>query len=80
MTTDRITSLFEISNHEKITNNSIEIDRLYLYGMCPDKYLGAVHYNDVPLDGETSDLTAIFNIRKHEETSLFLEFHNIRVM
>ena len=39
-----------------------------------------VHYNDVPLDGSPSDLTARFHIKKVSDDKLTLEFLDIHVM
>jgi len=75
-----ITSLYSLPNHVEIIAKSIEVDRLNLYGMPTEEYLGMVHYENVPLNGKASDLTALFNIKKHNLDMLFLEFHNIRVM
>ena len=39
-----------------------------------------VHYDDVPLNGERSDLTARFNLRRVGVDRLTLEFLDIHVM
>ena len=39
-----------------------------------------VHYDDVPLDGEPSDLTARFHIKRVDDGTMTLEFLDIHVM
>jgi hypothetical protein len=39
-----------------------------------------VHYNDVPLDGQRSDLTARFHIKRMASGRITLEFLDIHVM
>ena len=39
-----------------------------------------VHYDNVPLDGKPSDLTARFHIKKIEGGHITLEFLDIHVM
>lgn len=39
-----------------------------------------VRYFNIPLNGEMSDLTGIFYLRKLSETSMTLEFHDLHVM
>jgi hypothetical protein len=58
----------------------IQVDRANLYGLDPSRYLGMVHYDGVPLNGEPSDLTARFNIKKVKGGRLTLEFVDIHVM
>jgi hypothetical protein len=59
---------------------SIVVDREHLYGLDPSKYLGMVHFNDVPLNSGPSDLTARFHILRHGPGKLILEFLDIHVM
>ena len=59
---------------------AIKADREHMFGLNPKDYVGMVHYNDVPLDGEPSDLTARFHIKKVEPAALTLEFLDIHVM
>lgn len=75
-----LTSLLALENAEDIIANSIEVDRENLYGLDPEQYLGMVHYNDVPLNGAPSDLTARFHIKKVGDDKLTLEFLDIHVM
>lgn len=56
------------------------VDRENLYGLDPQKYLGMVHYEYVPLSGFCSDLTGRFHIKRVGEHHLTLEFVDIHVM
>ncbi len=76
----RITSLMDRKDSQEIIQRCIDVDREHLFGLNPDLYLGMVHYNDVPLDGERSDLTARFHILKVGAHELTLEFLDIHVM
>ncbi len=76
----KVTSLFEQPLSEKFIRKAIKIDRENLYGLNPKEYAGMVHYNDIPLDGEPSDLTARFHIKKISEDTLTLEFLDVHVM
>lgn len=78
-------SLFEISSLLDRPDRAeviarIAVDRENLYGLDPKKYLGMVHYGDVPLCGYLSDLTARFHIKCIENDKLTLEFHDLHVM
>ncbi len=75
-----VSSLFEQPNSEQLIRNAIKVDRKSLYGLDPAHYAGMVHYVDVPLDGEPSDLTARFHIKKVGDDGLTLEFLDIHVM
>lgn len=75
-----ITSLMDLSTKEEIISNTIDVDRENLYGLPPDEYVGMVHYDDVPLNGEPSDLTARFHIKKTRDDLITLEFLDIHVM
>jgi hypothetical protein len=75
-----ITTLVGRPDKEEIIRDSIEVDREHLFGLTPGKYLGMVHYNDVPLCGFRSDLTARFHIKKVGADRLTLEFLDIHVM
>jgi hypothetical protein len=59
-----VTSLFAQPDPQKYLAHAIEVDRENLYGLDPNHYVGMVHYNNVPLDGEPSDLTARFRIKR----------------
>lgn len=78
--TYRLTSLRALADFQKIFDERIDVDRANLYGMDPAQYMGMVHYDSVPLDGEPSDLTARFNIRKVGPDRITLEFVDIHVM
>ena len=76
----KVTSLFEQPDSEQFIRKAIEVDRENLYGRNPGQYVGMVHYDDVPLDGEPSDLTARFYIKKVDGSAITLEFLDIHVM
>lgn len=76
----RITSLFSLENPEEFIRAAIAVDRENLYGMDPRQYLGMVHYDDVPLSGHASDLTARFHIKRLGPDRLTLEFIDLHVM
>ncbi len=76
----KVTSLFEQPNPAAFIAKAITVDRDDLFGLDPDKYVGMVHYDDVPLDGKPSDLTARFHIKKVGENEITLEFLDIHVM
>jgi hypothetical protein len=65
---------------DEIIRDRIRVNRDALYGLDPARYLGMVHYDDVPLNGERSDLTARFHIRRAGADRLTLEFLDIHVM
>jgi hypothetical protein len=74
-----ISSLFDRDDRDEVINR-IEVDRENLYGLDQKKYLGMVHYGDVPLCGYLSDLTAQFHIKRVDNDKLTLEFHDLHVM
>lgn len=76
----KVTSLFEQPNSEEFIRKAVKVDRVHLFGLDPKDYVGMVHYDDVQLDGEPSDLTARFHIKKVGATVLTLEFLDIHVM
>lgn len=78
--TFELTSLWALENAEDLIADSIEVDRESLYGLDPEHYLGMVHYEDVPLNGAPSDLTARFHIKKVGKDELTLEFLDMHVM
>ena len=75
-----ITPLLGRADADEIIRDKIDVDRVNLYGLDPARYLGMVHYDDVPLDGFRSDLTARFHIRRVGPDRLTLEFLDIHVM
>ncbi len=76
----KVSSLFEQPDSEQFIRNAIDVDRNYLYGLDPERYVGMVHYDDVPLDGKPSDLTARIQIMRVEPAAITLEFLDIHVM
>jgi hypothetical protein len=58
----------------------IGVDRENLYGLDPTGYIGMVHFDDVPLSGFRSDLTARFHIKRIGSDRLTLEFLDLHVM
>ena len=75
-----ITPLRSRPDADDIVRNKIRVDRENLYGLDPARYLGMVHYDDVPPNGERSDLTARFHIQRVGDGRLTLEFLDIHVM
>lgn len=75
-----ITTLAGRADGNEIINTKIDVDRKNLYGLDPNDYVGMVHYNDVPLSGFLSDLTARFHIKRVNERTITLEFLDIHVM
>ena len=73
----RITSLRSSPYREQILQ-SIDIGR-FTPKSRPEQ-LGIVYYENVPLNGEMSDLTGIFFLKKVSDTSMALEFHDLHVM
>jgi len=76
----KLTSLLALDNAKEIIEKSIEVSRELPDDLTPDLYLGTVDYDDVPLDGEPSDLTARFNIKKVGTDQITLEFLDIHVL
>jgi hypothetical protein len=76
----KVTSLFEQPDADNYIRNAIDVDRENLYGLDPENYVGMVHYNDVPLNGRPSDLTARFHIKRIGLDQITLEFLDIHVM
>ena len=73
----KITSLRSSPYREQILQR-IDIER-FTPKSRPEQ-LGMVHYEKVPLNGEMSDLTGIFFLKKVSDTSMILEFHDLHVM
>lgn len=74
-----ITTLVGRSDRDEIIAK-ISVDRENLYGLEPSEYLGMVHFDDVPLGGRRSDLTARFPIKRVGSDRLTLEFLDLHVM
>ena len=76
----RITSLFDGEDAEDFIRKAIDVDMENLYGLDPERYLGMVHYGDIPLSGHVSDLTARFRIKKVGDDELTLELLDVHIM
>jgi len=73
----KVTSIFDNKEKDKIING-IEVSTDWNF---KDKsLLGMVHYDYVPLNGELSDLTARFYIKKIDENHITLVFLDLHVM
>jgi len=73
----KITSIFDNKEKDKIIN-SIEVSRDWNFK--DGNIIGMVHYDCVPLNGELSDLTARFHIKKIDENNITLKFLDLHVM
>ena len=51
-----------------------------LTGTDYENIIGDVHYSDIPLNGERSDLTARFHIKKLDDETITLSFYDMHVM
>jgi len=76
----KVTSLFAQPNSEQFIREAIKVNLEGLQSPNPKGDVGDVHYDDVPLDGKRSDLTARFRIKKVGADALALEFLDIHVM
>jgi hypothetical protein len=76
----RITSIHALTAPEEFVKKAIQVDRECLHGLDPKRYLGMIHYDDVPLDGKPSHLTARFHIMRVADNRLTLEFLDLHVM
>jgi hypothetical protein len=74
-----VTSLRGLPQYGEIVDR-IDVNREDLFGLDPNDYAGMVHYDSVPLNGEPSDLTARFHIKKVGSDRITLEFLDIHVM
>ena len=75
-----VTTLLERPDKDEIIEQKIKVDREHLFGLEPKFYLGMVHYDDIPLSGYRSDLTARFHIKRLGNGRMTLEFLDIHVM
>ena len=75
----RMTTLNGREDRQQIVS-SIEVDRENLRTLDPNHYIGWVHYYDIPLNDERSDLTARFRIRKSGADQIGLELLDIHVL
>lgn len=76
----KVSSLLERDDKDKIIEDSIDVDRKNLFGLDPKDYVGMVHFEDIPLSGYLSDLTAQFHLKKINSDEITLEFLNIHIM
>lgn len=76
----KVTSLFEQPDSQQFIRKAIKVDREHLFGLDANRYVGMVHYDDVPLNGEPSDLTARFHIMRVDNGTITLESLDIHVM
>jgi hypothetical protein len=74
-----VTSLRALPQYDEIVDR-MDVNREDLFGLDPKDYVGMVHYDSVPLNGEPSDLTARFHIKKVGGDKITLEFEGISVM
>lgn len=72
----KVTSILENPNREKIMED-IEVSSDF--GWMGENDIAVIHYN-VPLNGEISDLTAIFFVRKVDDTKITLVFRELHVL
>jgi hypothetical protein len=75
-----ITTLLGRPDKDEIIAKKIAVDREHCCSFDPQNYHGMVHYDDVPISGYRSDLTARFYIRRVDGDRLTLEFLDIHVM
>lgn len=85
----KITSLLENPHKDKIiaamdidffTLTKEQAERCSLSETDYQNILGMIHYEYVPLNGELSDLTARFYIKKVDDVSMTLSFYDLHVM
>lgn len=87
----KVTSLLNSPDKEELLSDiSITVDyytvtseKAALWGLEKTDYeniIGDVHYDGVPLNGSSSDLTAIFYIQKVDNENITLLFHDLHVM
>jgi hypothetical protein len=74
-----VSSLFDLPEGSRIIQE-IEVDRVNPYGLDRARYVGVVMYSGIPLNGEESDLTAQFNMRRVWRKYIVLEFYELYVM
>lgn len=73
----KVTSILENPNREKIIDS---IDISSDYGWMGENDIAVIHYDNVPLNGEMSDLTARFFVRKVNNDEITLAFIDLHVM
>lgn len=72
----KVTSLFDIQDSDGHIQQSIQV---YLTP-GEDEVIGDIQYDNIPISGHISDLTARFNIKNIGNDSITLEFVDIHVM
>lgn len=73
----KVTSILQNPDRDKIID-SIDISSEYEWMGKDD--IAVIHYDNVPLNGEMSDLTAIFFVRKVNDDEITLAFIDLHVM
>ena len=73
----KVTSIWENPDREKIIN-SIDISSDFAWMGKDD--IAVIHYDKVPVNGEMSDLTARFFVRKVNDNEITLAFIDMYVM
>ncbi|MBP3459259.1 MAG: hypothetical protein J6K58_08625 [Lachnospiraceae bacterium] len=73
----KVTSIFENPDKDKIIES---IDISSNYGWMGKNDIAVIHYDNVPLNGMLSDLTARFFLRKIDDNTLTLAFMDLHVM
>lgn len=73
----KVTSIFENPDKDKIIES---IDISSDYGWLGKNDIAVIHYDNVPLNGMLSDLTARFFLRKIDDNTLTLAFMDLHVM
>lgn len=73
----KVTSIWENPHRDKIIES---IDVSSDYGWMGKDDIAVIHYDNVPLNGEMSDLTAQFFVRKVNENEITLAFIDMYVM
>lgn len=73
----KVTSILENPDREKIIDS---IDISSDFGWLGKEDIAVIHYDNVPLNGEMSDLTARFFVRRINDDRLTLAFMDLHVM
>lgn len=73
----KVTSILDNPDRDKIIES---IDISSDFGWMGENDIAVIHYDNVPLNGKMSDLTAIFFVRKVDEDNLTLSFVDLHVM
>ncbi len=73
----KVTSIFDNPNRDKILE-SIDISSAYKW--IGENDIAVIHYDNIPLNGMMSDLTAKFFVRKINNNEITLAFIDLHVM